>query len=163
MSIVAILATVGATGYGIAMEKTRRAQAHTDCMGLANGLEQYRLFEGPFPGEWATPRDTSGPFLAALVGGKSVHNRTGEAYFPARRVTSDPRAHGFVVGLGQYNDPWGKPYRVHLGTGRDEVLSLPPAYHGVFGETLPGKVVFVYSAGRDGRWETIHDNVTSVD
>ncbi len=163
MSIIAILATAGLTGYGVTMEAARRAQAHTDCLGLENSFSQYLTLEGPFPGQWDGPQSTRGAFLSAIMGEKSERNRSGTPYFQPARVKSNPKAHGYIVTLNQYNDPWGNPYRVLLDVANEGTVSVPAAYRKRFGHQLRGLSIFVYSAGRDGRLNTVEDNVTSLD
>ena len=160
MSIIAILATAGLKVGAAAKRVARKAQAHNDCLIFVNSLSQYRALEMPFPKAWDGGQSTNGPFLAALLGEKSKWNRTCTAYFGPGRVTNNPRAHGHVVTRNQFNDPWGMPYQIHLDTEEKGELTLPPAYGEVFGSQVTGRPIFVHSAGPDGDFSTVDDNIT---
>ena len=163
MSIIAILASAGMKGWNAANEYARRAHAHTDCLQFENGLASYYADQFRFPKSWEGELETSGPFLTTMLGERNEDNRRATIYFPTGRVQNNPRAHGYIIGLNQYNDPWGTPYRIRVDTDDDESLTLPAQYAERFGNELLGIRVFVHSAGRDRDFETIEDNVTSLD
>ena len=97
------------------------------------------------------------------MGEKNEHNPGATIYFDTRQVTNHPKAHGYIVTLNQFNDPWGKPYQVRVDQAFEGAVPLPSAYHDYLGSELRGMEVFVHSAGRDGDFSTIKDNITSVD
>ena len=163
MSIIAILASAGLKVGGAAKRGVRNSQAHNDCLILVNSLSQYRSLEMPFPKGWDGGQLTKGAFLSALLGKRSEWNRTSTPYFNTGRVKNDPRAHGYIVTLNQFNDPWGNPYQIHLDTEEEGSLTLPPGYGEIFGSQISGRPIFVHSAGPDRDFSTVHDNVTSFD
>ena len=117
----------------------------------------------PFPKAWDGGQLTKGAFLSALLGERSDWNRTRTPYFNTGRVKNDPRAHGYIVTMNQFNDPWGNPYQIHLDIKDDGSLALTPAYWQIFGTKMPGRLIFVHSAGPDRDFATAEDNVTSLD
>ena len=163
MSIIAILATAGLKGMGAAKEYTRRAQAHTDCLNFQASIDTYLMDRSAFPSAWSGLQETKGDFLNTLLGEKNAHNPAGLRYFDTSRVNNHPKAHGYIVTLNQFNDPWGKPYQIRVDQALEGAVPLPRAYHNHLGTELRGMEVFVHSAGRDGDFSTIKDNITSVD
>ncbi len=150
-------------GHGAAKEFARRAHAHTDCLNLQAALDDYLLDHSSFPSAWFGLLATEGDFLNTLMGEKNEHNRASTTYFNTRQVNNHPKAHGYIVILNQFNDPWGKPYQIRVDQAFEGAVPLPRAYHGHLGSELLGMEVFVHSAGRDGDFSTIKDNITSVD
>jgi hypothetical protein len=126
-------------------------------------LENYLLDQSSFPSAWSGLLETEGKFLNTLMGEENEYNRGSTTYFHTRQVNNHPKAHGYIVTLNQFNDPWGKPYQIRVDQAFDGAVPLPRAYHDRLGSELLGIEVFVHSAGRDGDFSTIKDNITSVD
>ncbi|MGY8686859.1 MAG: hypothetical protein ACKVHP_03850 [Verrucomicrobiales bacterium] len=78
-------------------------------------------------------------------------------------MKNDPRAHGYIVTLNQFNDPWRNPYQLHLDVEDAGLLTLPPAYGHIYGTKMPCRLIFVHSGGPDRDFVTVEDNVTSFD
>ena len=76
-------------------------------------------------------------------------------------VTDQQNSRGFHTPTHEFRDPWGRPYRVYMDSNFDEEVRIPPGYTGDSGRPFIRKSVIVYSAGPDGKFETVNDNVTT--
>jgi len=94
-----------------------------------------------------------------------------EGIKPAKKSTRPGAVYGWMDGLisdpatGAYGvvDYKGKPYRIRLDTNHDETLNNPnPEQAAADRPTLKARVL-VWSAGKDGDWNTWDDNLMSWD
>jgi len=137
-------------------------------LSLKNSISSYYTEFRQWPGKSEGPGDldleTDERLMNVLLGatserGPSGRNPRGIVFYTDRQAR--PHGEGFARGLslnsdggGTLWDPWGRPYRVRLdadGDGRVEDPSQP-------GRFVPESVL-VWSAGRDGKFETWKDNL----
>jgi hypothetical protein len=91
-----------------------------------------------------------------------------EGILPAKK--SRGRDDGWANGLisdpatGAYGvvDSYGKPYRIRLDTNHDETLTNPNPQQAAEGRPTLKARVLVWSAGKDGDWNTWDDNPTRL-
>jgi len=73
-------------------------------------------------------------------------------------LISDPATGAYGVA-----DVYGKPYRIRLDTNQDETLINPNPDQAAAGRPTLKTRVLVWSAGKDGDWNTWDDNLMSWD
>jgi hypothetical protein len=136
---------------------------------------------GPTPqgGDRDTDSAPSHSFIA-ILGGKEesspeAQNQKHLDYLEGIKPAKTPRKpgadYGWVDGLisdpatGAYGivDYKGKPYRIRLDTNHDETLTNPNTDQAAKGRPTLKARVLVWSAGKDGDWNTWDDNLMSWD
>lgn len=171
ITIIAILASVSVPMGKMVMDKARRASASNDCQQLTNAITSYYTEYNRYPvttdneGPYETERNLMDVLMANPDNGEArMLNPREIRFYEAGKVVKDPNTQGFVEGLGQLNDPWGKKYEVYMDADDDGRLQVPAIYgnkYGTGGTVM--KRTLVHSSGSDRRFSTADDNVTSWD
>ncbi|MEM7383887.1 MAG: prepilin-type N-terminal cleavage/methylation domain-containing protein [Verrucomicrobiota bacterium] len=167
ITIIAILAGLGLQVGPKVIEKARQTQARNDCVNLEAAIKGYFAEYGRYPvalGSRETWKSTS-EFMDVLTFHTASPvvqemNPRGLVFFEARKTTDKVDGSGFVTTTRQYNDPWGKPYEIILDTDFDHQVNVPNQYK-QRGDSRLKKSVLVHSAGKDGDWGDVADNVAS--
>jgi hypothetical protein len=94
----------------------------------------------------------------ALKAGKPGNPSPGGDYGWVNGLISDPATGAY--GVVDYK---GKPYRIRLDTNHDETLNNPNPEQAAAGRPTLKARVLVWSAGKDGDWNTWDDNLMSWD
>ena len=168
ITMIAILSTLSYKGHGVLLNRTRGTQAHTECLALENALKDYYLQYGSFPVDSTSdgPFESKGDLMRILMGERLPNskpfNRRGITFFGTSRITNDPKRPGFVVPLSQFNDPWGTPLHLHMDVQDTGAVTLPLAYQEAYGKRISGRQVLVVSAGADRDFDTIEDNISTI-
>jgi len=157
-------------------------------LDLANAIRQFGadnhklpLPSGPAPqgGDRDTDSAPSHSFIAILgrdedpsaEAQNQKHTDYLEGIKPAKRSRKPAGDYGWVDGrisdpaTGAYGvvDCYGKPYRIRLDTNHDETLTNPNPQQAAGGRPTLKARVLVWSAGKDGDWNTWDDNLMSWD
>jgi hypothetical protein len=189
---LAILMAFGALciyQFGQQIQGVRKKEALVMAIAIANAVEQFYSDYNTLPFSTnptlplTTDADTDSsstqPIITILLGkekeGSTLLNprRTdfAEGIKPAKKSTRKETLNIWMNGLypngtsGPYGvvDAWGNPYKIRLDTNFDKQLANPNPDQIQEGRpTLPKRVV-VWSAGKDGDWDTWDDNPMSWD
>ena len=151
----------------------REQKAREDCLMLARAMNSFHAeyFGYPVQGAGDGPHQLSGASTIAeilLAGDTEVSkriNRRGIRYIEFSQLAEAEDLPGYHADSGRFNDPWGRPYRIYVDEDGDGRLAIPPEYGSLerVPETRGGRSVFVHSAGPDGVFSTVEDNITSRD
>lgn len=135
-----------------AERKAQLARARSPILDVVGAIQAFYDDYSCFPGEIKkedgdlTVFTNNKEFISALSGTNRKENPRGQVYLKLK------------LDKGRLLDAWGKPYRVILDTTFDEKLKPPKEY----GEdVLFGRLALCDSAGPDGKFETVEDNLTS--
>jgi hypothetical protein len=126
-----------------------------------------------------TDSSSTHPFITILMGmgaeGTTLQNPRNidflEGIRPAKNATYGQIPPNWINGLyannisGPYGvaDPWGKQFKLRLDTNNDQQLATPNTDQVKEGRPVILKRVLVWSAGKDGNWDTWDDNPMSWD
>ncbi len=181
MIIMALVAFYNFTQITV---KVRQKESQVMSIGISNAVEQFQADYGrlPLPASTEVPgndmdMETSpDQDLVAILAGKeeelpAPQNPRGVDYLegikPAKsgQESGRPWLNGLLIdpASGKYGivDNWGKPFRLRLDTNNDKSLANPNPDQTKAGRTPLPKRVLVWSAGKDGKWETWDDNPQS--
>ena len=167
IAIIAVLATIGVTGGGAALEKARRTTAQATATSIANAVEQFYVEYAALPqssstasagaGDIEVKTDSDGvPILRALTGEDTAQNPRGIRFLSVKQAKGTGATYkdgaqysgSSIVGI---RDPWGQPFYLVIDANYDGKIDFPA------GSPLPsvpatinGRRVVVYSNGTDG-------------
>lgn len=160
ISIVALLATIGAVSFGKIMTNARNLEAKTVMKGLEGAVKSYHTeylrmpsAESALPTEDGQGIDTSDEggraLLAVLLAEDSDHNPRGKCYWEAVHPKSSGAGYTSDGGL---RDPWGeKGYLILMDYSGDGRIANP---YGTDGEAPDLHTdVIVYCAGVNKNFE----------
>ena len=142
-----------------AWNQARKTQATNDLLQIVTAVNAYYTEYGRYPRTPTTPADTtygSGTtnekLFNELRAVSATQNPRGIVYLspPDAKDPNNPRAGISTASatVGQYFDPWGKPYLVRLDTNYDNQLDNPYAQNA--GSTPLRSGVIAWSFGKDG-------------
>ena len=185
---IAGLAFLALNQRGGSSELIRQIISTEIARALANAIQKFDtdyhklpIPSGPFPqgGDRDTDSAPSHSFIAILGGNEDpsaeAQNQKHLDYIEGIKPAKTPRKPGgdypWVAGLfsdpatGAYGvvDYKGKPYRIRLDTNHDETLINPNPDQAAEGRSTLKARVLVWSAGKDGDWNTWDDNLMSWD
>lgn len=167
-------------------EAIRRIESRFMAIAIGDAVMQfyadYRrlpLPSGPPPQDGDRDTDTSPAhgFVALLLGQESdtgerqntKNTDYGENIKPARAKPGGdyPWRNGLIseAATGTYGivDYFGNPFRIRLDSNGDQQLANPNPDQAAHGTAALSKRVIVWSAGKDGDWNTWDDNLMSWD
>jgi hypothetical protein len=137
-----------------ALAKGRLARCAVDVQLIKLAIDNFAMEYGRLPWTTGEKVDATRRFDATvakvLAGGDDPLNPRKFAFLPKSEGGPDPGS-GVV-------DPWGATYRIHFDGDGDAKMTLPPEY----GKDIRvDQSIGVESAGPDGSFDTVGDNVTS--
>ncbi|HUF62370.1 MAG TPA: type II secretion system protein [Verrucomicrobiales bacterium] len=170
ITIIAILAAVSVPVGTKVINGARKAAAKSDCLNLVNAIRMYYTEYNRYPvaggGAGEGPFETTRQLMDVLMNNRNSPevaelNPRGIAFFEPSKIAKEPRAHGFVDGTRDFNDPWGTPYQVYIDVDYDEHVEVPRMYSQQSANSTLPKGTIAHSAGPDRDFNKIRDNVTS--
>jgi prepilin-type N-terminal cleavage/methylation domain-containing protein len=164
IAIIIILAGLLFPALRGAQEQARRTQAKNDLTQIVTAVNAYYTEYGKYPlvaadniiyGPVALPNADLFYTLRAVASGANAANATNPRVIvfispPDVKDPANPRS-GIgtaVATIGQYFDPWGKPYNVEIDGGYDNTVANP--YTANAGASPLQIGVIAWSLGKDG-------------
>jgi type II secretory pathway pseudopilin PulG len=169
IAIIIILAGLLFAGLRGAQEQARRTQAKNDLTQIVTAVNAFYTEYGKYPlvtadntiyGPAARPNADLFYTLRAVASGANASNAANPRVIvfispPDVKDSANPRS-GIgtaAANLGQYFDPWGKPYNVEIDGGYDNTVANP--YTANAGATPNLQLgVIAWSLGADGNGAT---------
>jgi prepilin-type N-terminal cleavage/methylation domain-containing protein len=164
IAIIAILIGLLFPAFQAVQNQARRTQAKNDLTQIVTAVNAYYTEYGKYPlvaadnaiyGPAATPNDGLFYTLRAVDAGANTGNVANPRKIafinpPDVKDPANPRS-GIgtaAANVGQYFDPWGKPYNVEIDGGYDNTVANP--YTANAGASLLQVGVIAWSLGKDG-------------
>jgi prepilin-type N-terminal cleavage/methylation domain-containing protein len=159
ISIIAILAGVGFSAGGSAIQKAKKTTSLAAAVSIESAVNNFYTEYGSMPsagtGDTTVKTDGSGiNLLKTLLGMDTVLNPRSIKFLSAKEGKANKN--GLIYDASGNNitgmyDPWGGPYNVILDLDYDEKLvGVKPKGTGSAAATLNGRRVAVWSDGADG-------------
>jgi prepilin-type N-terminal cleavage/methylation domain-containing protein len=158
--IIAILIGLAFPVFQGVQNQARKAQARNDLVQIVTAISAYYTEYGKYPLTPATPADTTYGATTAnaqlfneLRNVTATQNPRGIIFLspPDVKDASNPRAGigSAAATVGQYFDPWGKPYLIRIDSDYDNQVSNPYSQN-AGGAPLLRTAVIAWSFGKDG-------------
>jgi prepilin-type N-terminal cleavage/methylation domain-containing protein len=156
IAIIAILAGVGFSAGGAAIQKAKKTTCLTAAVSIEGAVNNFYTEYGSMPNAGTTDATvktnaTGVALLKTLLGMDTVLNPRGIKFLSAKEGKANKNGLIYNTGgtdvTGMY-DPWGGPYNIILDLDYDEKVTPAPSAGG--GATLNGRRVTVWSNGADG-------------
>jgi prepilin-type N-terminal cleavage/methylation domain-containing protein len=159
ISIIAILAGVGFSAGGSAIQKAKKTTSLAAAVSIESAVNNFYTEYGSMPsagtGDTTVKTDGAGiNLLKTLLGMDTVLNPRSIKFLSAKEGKANKN--GLIYDASGNNitgmyDPWGGPYNVILDLDYDEKLvGVKPKGTGSAAATLNGRRVAVWSDGADG-------------
>jgi prepilin-type N-terminal cleavage/methylation domain-containing protein len=159
IAIIAFLAGLMFPTFQGAREQVRRMQAKNDLIQIVNGTGAFFTEYGRYPLMPATAADTTygvgvtNDQLFNILRGVNVTENTRKVVFlspPDVKDAGNPRSGiGLApTNIGQFFDPWGKPYLIRLDTDYDNQVRNPYGANAGSAPLLRSGVI-AWSFGKD--------------
>ena len=166
IAIIAILAGILIPTVTTAMRRAEVAQARTEINNLVTAIKAYYNDYGGYPtnqnGDAADarygygtlrPSVSNNRLLISVLRSIDAPNNAGHVLNRRRNVYLEASDNSFNA-FGDFIDPWGTPYEIHLDTGfNNEINNFPADLAGALAPltSLEGRTVIAWSAGPDGQ------------
>jgi len=172
VAIVVVLAGILVPAVMNGIKKGQQAKAKAEIVTLVNAIKQYENTYNRLPVTntkiddefiYKARMDQCQPvhedLINALQGSNSIKNQSGNAVNPRQTPFLERRN----TGAGDYQDPWGNPYRIILNA--DEDIRLTTLFKGTLVDAKKHyaeddhiyQSVIIWSAGPDGNFDTKDD------
>src|SRR5438552_12241122 len=173
IAIIAILIGLLFPAFSAVQDQAKRTQAKNDLTQIVNAVNAFYTEYGKYPlvaadttyGPTGSLNDNLFYTLRAVASGLNA----GDVANPRKIVfisppdvkdPANPRAGiGTTTGLGQYFDPWGKPYNVKIDGGYDNTVANPYTANAGAPNLTIG--VIAWSLGKDGLGGSGNKNSTN--
>ena len=167
IAIIAILIGLLFPAFQAVQSQAKRTQAKNDLTQIVTAVNAYYTEYGKYPlvtadntiyGPVALPNANLFYTLRAVASGANASNAANPRVIvfispPYVKDPANPRSGiGTTTGVGQYYDPWGKPYNVEIDGGYDNTVANP--YTANAGPTNLQLGVIAWSLGADGSGAT---------
>lgn len=152
-----------------ALRRAEATHAGNTAFQLKNAISayytEYRVYPAKLVSEGDVELSSNHELMDILLGSEKEGERTGLnprriAFFTgkqAKPLGNGKYRKGIVLnegGTGELFDPWGNHYRVRLDTNLDNQVVAPSGT-----ETAVEESILIWSAGKDGDFDTWRDNV----
>jgi prepilin-type N-terminal cleavage/methylation domain-containing protein len=160
IAIIAILTGLGFPAYHGVQEQSRRLQAKNDLIQIVSAVNAFMSEYGRYPLTPTPASDTSygvaitnDQLFNVLRGINLSENPRRIVFFspPDAKNSNNPRSgiSTAPTSVGQYFDPWGKPYLIRLDTDYDNQVRNPYSQNAGSAPYLRSGVA-AWSFGKDG-------------
>jgi prepilin-type N-terminal cleavage/methylation domain-containing protein len=165
IAIIALLVGLAFPAFQGVQNQARKAQARSDLAQIVTAVTAYYAEYGKYPLTPGTPADTTwgattsnAQLFNELRSVGAVQNPRGIVFLspPDVKEANNPRAGIGTASttMGQYFDPWGKPYLVRVDTDYDNQVGNPYSQNAGSAPSLRNGVI-AWSLGKDTLSQTI--------